>query len=351
MPADLTFLKTFPAPWSKDFTDAEGKRVLVAGYSTTGSSCFPTSSTQAHAWLRKHKRNGARLIRPHHIDKFLIANWGAHGPRLNYYFGAAKSKGIPLAVEFCSEAFEKSRLAKGDFAGWSEHVKRFCGDVDLSNVVMACPVNEPAPTSQAVFDAQCELIRKAGYKGLLFGSNASIQGGPMGEIETAHVYAGHPEKKEVNGQTIRYAFAVKYPNWSTWNKQYPDGTAGFERLDKSKPLAMLEGGSPWPNPFRQESEIALYSRMLTLGAQAILPYAYATSHEDMLSGVAIDRDPEGWPMAADEARMEAFRWLACKMQGVEYVMNAGVPLEAVPDPFYPNAPTFTYRALTGAVPA
>ena len=148
---DRTAYKYSPGPW----TIVDGKitsllsPVRVAGASTTGYSNLPSSWSQSQGWIRKYRKIGLRVGRPHHIDKMLLDN-AAHKDRFQLYLNAGRYYGIPMMLEGMSEGFDKSKLAAGGFTGWTSYLDLLFS-MDLGNVVAMCPVNEPAPTSPEVF--------------------------------------------------------------------------------------------------------------------------------------------------------------------------------------------------------
>ena len=308
---DRTAYKYSPGPW----TIVDGKitsllsPVRVAGASTTGYSNLPSSWSQSQSWIRKYRKTGARVLRPHHIDKMLLDN-AAHKDRFQLFLNAGRYYGVPAILEACSEAFDKSKLAAGDFTQWYPYLDLLFG-MDLSNVVMMTPVNEPAPTSPEVFAMQVKELRKRGYKGIVFGSNASQMPGEYGEVEAAHVYTGHPQYK--NGQ--RYFFNVSYPDWSD-QVQRKTGL----------PYCVMECGAIYPNPQRGGSDVRLYEHLISIGAQVIIPFALCTAPEDWSDSTPYDRD--WFAFKNDPQRRESFDWLVQRLNGLGSVE------------VYPTSPTF-----------
>ena len=300
--------------------------VRVAGASTTGYSNLPSSWSQSQSWIRKYRKTGARVLRPHHIDKMLLDN-AAHKDRFQLFLNAGRYYGVPAILEACSEAFDKSKLAQGDFTQWYPYLDLLFG-MDLSNVVMMTPVNEPHPTSPEVFAMQVKELRKRGYKGIVFGSNANIQGGEYGDCEDSHNYTGLPEFRDGK----RYVYNCAYPEWSSKR----EGGTGELTYLTNLPRIVTECGM-LAGPQRGASDVRFYEdciekkiqkgdEVVIRNVQVTIAFAFCTDASDWNSNTSPERDYNAF--INEPVRMEAFGWFVDRLNGLE---KAEV---------YPTSPTF-----------
>ena len=307
--SDLVKYPTFAAPWTvsgNELRAVGGRYVRAAGAATTGYANLPSSWSQAQTWMRKYRKIGLRVGRPHHIDKMLLDN-AAHKDRFQLYLNAGRYYGIPMMLEGMSEGFDKSKLAAGDFTGWTSYLDLLFS-MDIGNVVAMCPVNEPLPTSPEVFAMQVKELRKRGFKGLVFGSNANIQGGEYGELEDSHNYTGHPEVKD--GKLVYYD--CSYPEWSnvlTYKTNLP-------RIVTE--CGMLKGPQQGGSDVRfyddcQPKEVVINGAYAVRSCQVVIAHALCTSWEDWSSNTSEDRDYQAF--INNPVRMRALDWLVQRMAG------------------------------------
>jgi hypothetical protein len=159
----------------------------------------------------------------------------------------------------------------------------------------------------------------------------------FGDAEDAHIYCGHPDKG--------YIFDCKYPEWTTRNTQGPDGREWYEPKSKLD-LIFSECGAVYPNPQRGESNQAMFSDLLRMGAKMIFPFAFATGPEDYLMGTPVNRDK--WAMANDPIGLSSVQWLICKIHGIPFLRNTFVQMDVVKEELYNTSPT--YRQVETSIP-
>jgi predicted TIM-barrel fold metal-dependent hydrolase len=306
---DLYGLPTYPAhTWKAGIPK-------VAGYSIDRQACLPTSHQRATAYAKRHRKNGSRLLRFHHIDK-LIKSDPLNELYLQYMLDAAQRQGIPCAIEFASETPLEV-----------PYIQRLC-KLDLSNVPLAAITNEKA-LDTATYAKWEAVIRDAGFTGRLFGSNAWIMGGEFGSIESAHIYTGHPERG--------YFFNTSFPEHSTHNSE-PNLIA---RRRPDLPFCVMECGARYPNEDRGMSDVRLYRRLAQpdLDARIVCPYTFSSS--DIGMG-AVELGVDGWGLSADSQRFGAFQYAAQLMQGISDAVPFSNGLRAMPaiGALYENSPTY-----------
>jgi hypothetical protein len=279
----------------------------VAGYSVCRDACLPTSTQKATAWAKRHRKNGARIVRLHKFDAYL--NSDTNYTQLQWMLNALKRQGIVASIEF---SCERPLTVEG--------IQRLCR-LDLSNVVLAAIKNETVLEDYAKWEA---VIRDSGYTGLLFGSNASMMGGEFGDCESLHLYVGHPRGD--------YFFDCSYPDHSDHNAE-PNDLIRKTNL----PFCVMECGTVYPNPQRGMSDVKMYQKFLELGASVVCTFAYCSSAWSMDASFGEDM----WGIAADPPRLMAFQWLAQKMQGIDAVpFSNGLRAVSEPDAVYTSSPTW-----------
>ena len=279
---------------------------LNIGAKLTGGACFPSTPSQAASWASKLHRGGYRAVGLHHLD-IPAQEWGLSLERVAWLLMACARKGIAGFIEFRSQK------------PWNEqYVSQLC---KLPNVVAASPSNEDIDDH---FDERSEFVRKHGFGGKLFRSNAGIQGGEFGDLEDCHIYTGYPRIWE----TGKWFFDCKYPEWSDTLERKSD-------LD----LIVTECGTLYPNPQRYESDVAIYQRCLDLGAKVVMPFALCTNEWDWNSGGKIGRD--WFSYGNDPQRMDAVSWLASKLIGKSYIPFTGdAAMRYAPEMIFNTSPTF-----------
>lgn len=301
---DQSLNPVFPAPWTVEngILKSRGIPVKAPGYNIDGYACLPSSKTQATSWASAHKKRGCRAVRLHHIDVALRENWDAHSVRLQGKLDSLKAKGIPAVLDFMSSthsplSFDKRRIAAGDFTGWKDYVYKLCS-LDLSNVVLACPVNEPEPTTEDVFAAQWDLIRSAGYEGLIYGSNPqfNIPGG-IGDVWDSHCYVDHPRGP---------IFKDTLYNGTFLDKPLPP---------PGVPFVCSELGCLYPSSTRGESERQAVDDLIAKNCHAVFMYSLATNASHYLaSSKALDQ----YAFHSDPERMDTWMHLVARMNGREH---------------------------------
>ena len=314
--SDLSQLPYNPAPWKiqdRSIIDGQGRRVSAAGVNINGYANLPKSKDEAATWAKKIAGLGIRVVRAHHMDGPLLDNPEAHSDRFQWWLDALKKVKIPVIIEFGSTRFDKRKLASGDsneMVKWRSYTGRFCA-MDLSNVVAACPMNEPLPTSKTIFDAQYSYIRRAGFKGLIFGSNSMVQPGPFGDFANGHYYCG------LEGQKGDEFFEIEYKD-QPWN--HPKR--------QSLPVVATEIGHFWPASTRYQSEWQIVESLLRVDAQVICMFAYIDNVDEWTNTrKPIDKDS----FFNDPERMETLARLVHKMAGVRYLPRTYTPgFKAVP---------------------
>jgi len=297
-----------PAPWSvkqKVIFDANDRKVSAASVNVLGYSNLPRSYQQADAWARKIDDLGVRVYRAHHLDGPFLDNPGAHLPRFQLLLNSLKKVKIPVIIEFASTRFDKIKLARGDpveTKRWQDYVKQFCS-LDLSNVVLTFPVNEPSSTPQAIFDAQYKFIRSAGFKGLIAGSNSMVQGGPAGDVADGHYYCG------LEGQKPNEFFEIEYKD-QPWNHPKP----------QELPVVATEIGHFWPASTRYVSEWQIIESLIEVDAQIISMFALIDNDDEWTNAKKpITKDS----FFNDPERLENLARLAHRMAGVFYLPRVG----------------------------
>jgi len=295
-----------PAPWSivdNRIVDGAGKVVSAAGVNVCGYANLPTTKSQATTRAKKVAALGIRVLRAHHMDGPLLDNPQSHGERFQWWLDALKKQGIPVIIEFASSRFEKAQVVAGDSAEWFSYVRQVCS-LDLSNVVAACPVNEfPSPT-MAYLEMEA-WIRKCGYKGLIFGSNAIVQGGEMGDFANGHFYCG------LEGQKDDEFFEIEYKD-QPWNHPKP----------QPLPVVATEIGHFWPASTRYQSEWQIVESLLKVKAQVIIMFAYVDNMDEWTSAKKpIDKDS----FHNDPDRMETLARLVHRMANVSYLPRTFTP--------------------------
>jgi hypothetical protein len=313
---DLTGLPTFPAEtWKAGVPKA-------AGYTIARTSALPTSYQQATAWAKRHRRNGARVLRIHHVDKLLKAD-PLNFKYLQYGLDAAQRQEIPCAIEFASETpLEVS------------YIQALC-KLNLSNVPLAAIANEAVLWE---YDKWAAVARDCGFAGRLFGSNASIMarefpGVAFGDVESAHVYTGHPVENPKGAPPGKYFFNCSYPEHSNHNADPNE----LIRLRPDLPYCVMECGAIYPNEDRGMSDVRLYRKLMSLGASLIVPYCYASSSIGM-GNLAMGVDE--WGFSAEPLRFMAFQYLAQVMAGIPAVpFSNGLQAEPAIGAVYESSPT------------
>jgi hypothetical protein len=290
----------------------------VAGYSVCRDACLPTSTQKATAWAKRHKRNGARLVRLHKFDAYL--NSDTNYTQLQWMLNALKRQGIVASIEF---SCERPLTVEG--------IQRLCR-LDLSNVVLAAIKNETVLPDYAKWES---VIRDSGYTGLLFGSNASMMGGEFGDVESAHLYVGKIIKNDAG--EIELFFNCQFPNHTDHN----DEPNLILRRRPDLPYCIMEAGTPYPNPQRGYSDVLLYDYALRsrgnggLGASVVCSFCYASSALGMGD---LEIGVDEWGLPHDPLRMMAFQWLA--LGGWPYVPFSNMmQAEFAPDALYLTSPT------------
>lgn len=294
----------FPAPWRvlKDhIVDATGMIVRAAGVNGVGYTNLPLTVREANFRATKLDQLGVRVFRPHHMDLPLRDNPQSHGERFQLWLNALKKKKIPVILETASSQFSKEKLAEGDpdeTAKWKAYVDQLF-KLDLSNVVAICPVNEPAPTSEKVYQAQHDYIRSKGYKGIIFASNAMIAGGPFGDVADIHLYCG------LHGQPHDQFLEIEFKD-EPWNHPKP----------QTLPIIATEIGHFWPASTRYQSEWQIIESLLKVDAQVIIMYALINHDDEWKVGSKIPLSQNSF--ANDPERMETLARLVNRMAGVYY---------------------------------
>lgn len=307
---DLSELPYNPAPWTipkNHIVDGTGKVVSTAGVNVNGYANLPTTKSQATTRAKKAAYLGIRVLRAHHMDGPLLDNPQAHGERFQWWLDSLKKLRIPAIIEFASSQFDKDKLARGDpveTAKWRAYVAQVC-KLDLSNVVAACPVNEPSTTSEKVFQEQYDWIRKCGFKGLIFGSNSMVQGGPQGDFANGHFYCG------LEGQRDDEFFEIEYKD-QRWN--HPKSQA--------LPVVATEIGHFWPASTRYQSEWQIIESLRAVKAQVICMFAWIDNDDEWTAAKKpIDKDS----FHNDPDRLETLARLAHLMAGVDYLPRTFTP--------------------------
>lgn len=279
----------------------------AAGVNVPGYCNMPSSKAQATSRVAKLKALGVRVYRAHHIDVLWRDHKTAHLPRLQWMFDALKSARIPIVTEFASSVYDKLKLADWHWpAGWLDYVEALCA-LDLSNVVAACPVNEPATTSQEVYGAQCKVIRGAGFKGILFGGSGFQTGNPAGDLADWHIYCAHD-----NG--IDYQREFYTPRF------FGDMPAHHKPKRSKLPTIATEVGHMWPAPERGISERQIVDSLLDVGCQVVCPFQLVNKDEEWNSGTK----PSMWNMSDDPLRMETLAYIAHRINGLPYIPDTGI---------------------------
>lgn len=307
---DFSDLPHFPAPWHRcidGLKDGEQKRVMAAGVNGVGYTNLPLTVKEANARATMIDKLGVRVFRPHHMDLPLLDNPRSHGERFQLWLDALERKKIPVIIEGASSQFNKELLAAGDpaeTARWKAFID-YLFTLRLSNVVAICPVNEPAPTSEAVYQAQHDYIRSKGYKGIIFASNAMIAGGPFGDVADIHLYCG------LHGQPHDQFLEIEFKD-EPWNHPKP----------QSLPIIATEIGHFWPASTRYQSEWQIIESLLKVDAQVIVMYALI-NHDDEWKGKKRPLDHNSF--AGDPERMETLSRLVNRMAGVDYFPKTYTP--------------------------
>jgi hypothetical protein len=284
------------------------------GAKLTGLACWPTSKQQAAYRANALHRMGYRAIGLHHLDVPVLER-GYSLDNVKWLLDYCGRKGI-AGFTSCRSEYP-----------WSDAFAKQIAQ--LPNIVALSPSNEDVDDH---FAERSKLIRSWGYAGKLFRSNALIQGGEFGDLADAHVYAGHPL------QDGKYFFKHVFDPASGWNNRF--------EAPSTIDLIVTECGAMHPNPWRYESDVALYGHLLGLGAKLIMPYAFAVGEGDWYAG----KPGTGlFNYANDPERVDAVNWLAARLQGWEYIPRTGNPgfravREEYPVAGYAGAPT--YRVLT-----
>jgi hypothetical protein len=311
---DLSHLPTKPAPW----TNVEE----VAGYSICRQGCMPSSPQRATAWAKQDKRNGARFLRFHHTD-LILKNDPSRWLHVQYMLSAAQRQGIACAIEFASE----TPLTLDYVRAW--------GKLDLSNVVLASVTNE-AYLDPSAYQKWVDVIRnETPYRGLLFGSNTGMlrklyPDMEFGDVESTHVYAGHPR----NG----YEFKTSYPEHSDHNAE-PNALV---RLRPDLPLCIMECGTPYTNPWRGISDVAMYDKFRGIGASVVCAFAYCSSDAGRYD------EPMGhdkWGFSNEPLRFMAFQYAARVWGGETDALpfSNNLRYTPAPDALYQTSPTYQVR--------
>jgi hypothetical protein len=288
------------------------------GAKLTGLACWPTSKQQAAYRANALHRMGYRAIGLHHLDVPVLKR-GYSLDNVKWLLDYCGRKGIAGFTSCRSEL------------PWSDAFARQIAE--LPNIVALSPSNEDVADH---FAERSKMLRAWGYTGKLFRSNALIQGGEFGDLADAHVYSGHPLN---DGE---YFFTHVFDPASGWNNRFEPPP-----ID----LIVTECGASFPNPWRYESDVALYRHLLWLqrerlaNVRLIMPYAFAVGEGDWYAGKA---GTGIWNYANDSERVDAVNWLAAQLEGWEYIPRTGKPEFRAVKEEYPAegyAGAQTYRIL------
>lgn len=329
---DYSSFPTFPSPWTvRDggIYAANGLFVRAPGSNYLGYTNIPSTKAQATLRAKQVKARGERLWRMHKIDKMLIDNWESHSVRLQWQLDACQKQGIPVTIEFNSEFISNKDIASGGYSQFKTFLK-LLGSLNLSNVVMASPLNE-FELNQAQYDGACAMIRDFGkYEGILFSSNAVVdqmhtdRKVATGDLADCHIYCGH------EGQPRNTFMEIRYKDQS-WN--HPKA--------QTLPVIATETGHLAPSSTRFESERDIYKVLLGINAQVICAFAYASAESHWSSQV---QPIDMYGYHNDIQRLEAFEWLVNKMAGKEFIpwtQTKGFDVEAIGNDRFVVKPTVT----------
>lgn len=298
-----------PAPWrieGKTIFDGLGKRVSAGGVSVCGYSNYPKSKAEATAWAKKIAALGVRVYRAHKVDGGFYDNWNSHSQRFQWLLDALEKLGIPVIMEVAAthEYWDYAALSRGELARFQAMADKLA-TLRLSNVVAMTPVNEPNPTGPEVFQAQYDYLRKAGYKGLIFGSNAMVQGGSYGDFANGHYYCG------LESHDPKRFFEIEYKD-QPWN--HPKV--------QNLPVVATEIGHFWPASTRYQSEWQIVESLLRIDAQVILMFALIDNVDEWTTAKKpIDKDS----FHNDPDRMENLARLVHRMGNVPYQPRTYTP--------------------------
>lgn len=320
-PFDLTYLPHFPGPWVvKDgkILDAESKVVQAAGVNLTGYACMPDTDAKATNWATRLDRMGVRVVRLHHIDWVLDANWNEKA-KLDRFISALKKRKIPVMLDLYSERGDMWRMKKGMYyqdpvvqEDWSAYAFRLLSTsptkTNILNyarepyIVGITPVNEDRwfdgvtkEGYRAALTWEINKIQGWGYKGLIWGTNAGLEPGwedMPGDVEDFHFYGDSARGDVWNTSPI------KQP-WQVYNPV------------SKKPLVSTEYGSLAPGNLRSESEAFFAGWYRDKGIQVALSFAYGTNESCWNTTYG----PIGYQFDTDPVRVSTFRLMALAMAG------------------------------------
>ncbi len=316
-----------PGPWTVEgnhIVDANKKVIKAGGVNVCQYANLPVDSRQASTWANKADKLLCGVYRAHKVDIPLKDNPKAHAPRFQRMLDKLQDKEIPVISEVSAEHSVKD---------WNEVLERF-SKLDTSNIVALCPFNEP--TEEYDHDQCVKDLRSIGYKGLIFGSNSMVQKKVVpGDLSDIHVYCGEDDMKV--GEFVNHTYDV-----NSWTKNPLV-------VRQPRPIIATEVGHRYPSEHRRISEQNICDHLLSVGAQVICLFTFATRPEHWLAswkGVEIGNPLQ---FSGDPERLPTLEWLHHRMNNLPFLRNTHtkqVPFVRVEGERYLVTPTSVTSGLT-----